>query len=111
MIDFCVVQDFPILCQTCLGDNPYIRMVSDISAFGNKLCLCVCIIYRISSYWHVCHSWLSLSESILVCTAVLELQEYPNLQVTTGELYRKMCCVIVCDASSVQIHHIVPPHN
>lgn len=22
-------QDFPILCQTCLGENPYIRMVSD----------------------------------------------------------------------------------
>lgn len=21
-------QEFPILCQTCLGDNPYIRMVS-----------------------------------------------------------------------------------
>ena len=20
-------QEFPILCQTCLGDNPYIRMV------------------------------------------------------------------------------------
>lgn len=22
-------QDFPILCQTCLGENPYIRMVSE----------------------------------------------------------------------------------
>lgn len=21
--------DFPILCQTCLGSNPYLRMVSD----------------------------------------------------------------------------------
>lgn len=23
-----VFQEFPILCQTCLGSNPYIRMVS-----------------------------------------------------------------------------------
>ena len=26
-VDFFVLQEFPILCQTCLGDNPYIRMV------------------------------------------------------------------------------------
>lgn len=27
---FGVFQEFPILCQTCLGDNPYIRMVSKL---------------------------------------------------------------------------------
>jgi pre-mRNA-splicing factor RBM22/SLT11 len=26
--------DFPILCQTCLGDNPYVRMVSSKSILG-----------------------------------------------------------------------------
>lgn len=29
-------QDFPILCETCLGPNPYIRMVS--YKFIDKLC-------------------------------------------------------------------------
>ncbi len=28
---FLFEQDFPILCQTCLGENPYIRMVSLVS--------------------------------------------------------------------------------
>ena len=28
---FLLLQEFPILCQTCLGDNPYVRMVSDAS--------------------------------------------------------------------------------
>lgn len=31
-IYFFVFQDFPILCQTCLGENPYIRMVSEHDA-------------------------------------------------------------------------------
>lgn len=33
MHHFVCHQEFPILCQTCLGDNPYIRMVSHISHF------------------------------------------------------------------------------
>lgn len=27
----CLTQEFPILCPTCLGDNPYVRMVSTYS--------------------------------------------------------------------------------
>jgi len=30
--------DFPILCQTCLGDNPYIRMLKD--KFGKECKIC-----------------------------------------------------------------------
>ena len=33
-------KDFPILCQTCLGDNPYLRMVS--------LCQLLCVVYCIT---------------------------------------------------------------
>lgn len=36
-------QDFPILCQTCLGENPYIRMVSEHSCVfiaNSKLFAC-----------------------------------------------------------------------
>lgn len=30
---YILLQEFPILCQTCLGDNPYIRMVSNFLIF------------------------------------------------------------------------------
>jgi pre-mRNA-splicing factor RBM22/SLT11 len=29
-------DDFPILCETCLGQNPYVRMVK--LPYGHKLC-------------------------------------------------------------------------
>ncbi|CAG0887947.1 unnamed protein product [Cyprideis torosa] len=32
------LQEFPILCQTCLGDNPYIRMMKD--RFGKECKIC-----------------------------------------------------------------------
>lgn len=31
-------SDFPILCQTCLGDNPYIRMIKDKYGKECKIC-------------------------------------------------------------------------
>ena len=31
--------DFPILCQTCLGDNPYIRMTKE--KYGESLVICL----------------------------------------------------------------------
>ena len=31
-------SDFPILCQTCLGDNPYIRMMKEKYGKECKIC-------------------------------------------------------------------------
>ena len=31
-------SDFPILCETCLGDNPYLRMAK--SEFGRECKVC-----------------------------------------------------------------------
>ena len=36
--------DFPILCQTCLGDNPYIRMTKE--KYGE--CLTICLSFSIN---------------------------------------------------------------
>ncbi len=31
-------SDFPILCETCLGDNPYVRMAKSEFARECKVC-------------------------------------------------------------------------
>ena len=31
-------SDFPILCQTCLGDNPYMRMIRE--TYGKECTIC-----------------------------------------------------------------------
>ena len=34
--DIAVGEDFPMLCETCLGQNPYVRMVK--LPYGQKMC-------------------------------------------------------------------------
>ena len=35
---FFLIKDFPILCETCLGDNPYIRMMKEKYGKECKIC-------------------------------------------------------------------------
>lgn len=38
IVQFWFFQEFPILCQTCLGDNPYVRMLKERYGKECKIC-------------------------------------------------------------------------
>jgi len=60
---FIFLQDFPVLCQTCLGDNPYIRMVSIPSfqmyqIYMNTLMFCKFVISIVMIWLQMAKFWV-----------------------------------------------------
>mmetsp|Transcript_45368 Transcript_45368/g.89197 ORF Transcript_45368/g.89197 Transcript_45368/m.89197 type:complete len:363 (+) Transcript_45368:62-1150(+) len=90
-------EEFPILCETCLGENPYVRMTREPHAKACKICDRPFTVYR----WkpgpqarykktELCHTCAKLKN---VCqTCVLDLQFGLPVQVrdSTLEEYEKM---------------------
>lgn len=100
-------DEFPILCETCLGDNPFVRMTKQPYAYACKICERPFTVYR----WkpgtnarykktELCHTCAKMKNVCQTCVLDLQfglpvqvrdntLQDHEKMNMPEGEINRE----------------------